>query len=243
MLAMNDAATMIGHPAASGPANVAPPRYGPELRAAIRIVLADGHPVTLTGLEQLFHAAGFQVVARCTDGDEALKAVKRCRPDIFVTELILPRRDGIRVIRELRRNDSKTKVVVLTSGVDEHRLAEVLPLGIDGVLLKDMPTHLLSECINKVYSGARWVEKQSAGRMLEQLLRKEIATRQLSRDLTPRELEVVRFVAAGHKSKVIAERLFVKEATIKVHLHNIYKKLHVDSRVALTLYAQKKGFV
>lgn len=87
------------------------------------------------------------------------------------------------------------------------------------------------------------MEKRSVGRMLEKLIRREVAAQQLALDLTPRELEIVRLVASGLRNRTIGERLFVKEGTVKIHLHNIYKKLNVDSRMALTLYAQRKGFV
>src|SRR2546429_2423422 len=105
------------------------------------------------------------------------------------------------------------------------------------------PPHLLVNCVRKVYSGERWVEKRSAGRLLEKLLKREVAARQLAKDLTVRELDILRLVAMGLSNKAIAERIFVKEGTVKIHLHNIYKKLDVGNRLALTIFAQNKGFV
>jgi DNA-binding NarL/FixJ family response regulator len=209
----------------------------------ITLVLADGHPVTLDGLEQLFRTDGFSVLARCTDGEEAVRAVRKHRPDVLVLDLRLARKDGLSVVRDLKRDDLPTRIVLLSGAPEEDQVSEAIRLGVRGVVLKEMPSHLLVQCIRKVHAGEQWVEKRSVGRLLEKLLRREVASRQLAMDLTSRELEIVRLVAAGLRNKEIAHRLFVKEGTVKIHLHNIYRKLSLGSRMALTLYAQKKGFI
>ena len=112
-----------------------------------------------------------------------------------------------------------------------------------GVVLKEMPPHMLVQCVKKVHTGEQWVEKRSAGHLLDKLLRREVATRQLALDLTARELEILRLVASGLRNKAIADRLFVTEGTVKIHLHNMFRKLQVGNRVALTLLAHSKGFV
>src|SRR5262245_43348589 len=106
-----------------------------------------------------------------------------------------------------------------------------------------MPHHLLLQCIHKVQAGEQWVEKQSAARALDRLLQREASDREVSRLLTPRELEIVRMVAQGLRTGAIAGRLNVAEGTVKTHLHNIYDKLKLDGRVALTLFARDKGIV
>jgi DNA-binding NarL/FixJ family response regulator len=106
-----------------------------------------------------------------------------------------------------------------------------------------MPSRLLVQCVRKVYAGELWIEKRSVGSLLEKLVKREIAQRLLSHDLTPRELETTRLVASGLRNKAIASCLSVTEGTVKIHLHNIYRKLNLDSRLNLILYAQKKGFV
>jgi len=209
----------------------------------IRIVLADGHPVTLDGLEQLFRGEEFAVLARCTDGEDTVRTVRTHRPDILVLDFRLARKDGLAVIRELKRENLPTRIVLLSSALEEDQIGEAIRLGVRGVVLKEMPSALLLQCIRKVHGGEPWVEKRSVGRLLEKLLRREIASRQFALDLTGRELEIVRLVATGLRNKEIATRLFVREGTVKIHLHNIYRKLNVNSRMALTLYAQKRGFV
>jgi DNA-binding NarL/FixJ family response regulator len=226
------------------PASVSGRPGSVERAMRISLVLADNHPIILDGLEQLFERGqDFKVLARCGDGEEALRAVRKHRPDILVLDLRLPGKDGLAILREMKRDKLATHVVLLTAAVDEGQVLEAIRLGVRGVVLKEMAPHLLLQCIRKVHAGEQWLEKQSVGRLLEKLLQRETAARQLALDLTPREIEIVRLVARGLRNKGIAERLSVKEGTVKIHLHNIYEKLHVDGRLELTLYAQNKGFV
>jgi DNA-binding NarL/FixJ family response regulator len=215
-----------------------------EKGGRISLVLADAHPITLEGLELLFERTeDFKVLARCSDGEEALRAVRKHRPDVLILDLKLSGKDGLDLLRDLKAEKLPTQVVLLTAAVDESQVLEAIRLGVRGVVLKEMASHLLVQCARKVHGGEQWLEKRSVGRLLEKLLQRETAARQLALDLTPREIEIVRLVARGLRNKSIAERLSVKEGTVKIHLHNIYEKLHVDGRLELTLYAQNKGFV
>src|SRR5262245_66599210 len=109
----------------------------------IRLVLADGHPVTLDGLEQLFRGEEFAVLARCTDGEDTIRMVRTHRPDILVLDFRLARKDGLAVIRDLKRDNVPTRLVLLSSAFDEDQIAEAIRLGLRGVVLKDMPPSLL----------------------------------------------------------------------------------------------------
>ena len=209
----------------------------------IGVVIADTHPIILDGIARLFEDAGFNVVARCSTGQDCVSALQSQRPDILVFDLRLPGKDGLAVLREVKRLHLTTQSVLFTSAPPEAEILEAIRLGVRGVVLKEMPPHLLVNCVRKVHAGERWVEKRSAGRLLEKLLKREVAARQLAKDLTVRELDILRLVAMGLSNKAIAERIFVKEGTVKIHLHNIYKKLEVSNRLALTIFAQNKGFV
>jgi DNA-binding NarL/FixJ family response regulator len=94
-----------------------------------------------------------------------------------------------------------------------------------------------------VHAGELWLEKRSVTNALEKLLQREAGQREIAQLLTPREIEIVKQVAAGLRNIEIAKRLFISEGTVKMHLHNIYQKLGVDSRINLTRYAQEKGLV
>ena len=208
----------------------------------ITLVLADDHPLILDGLENLLKVEqDFSVLARCGAGGETLEAVRQHQPDILVLDLRMPGMDGFQVLRSLKTTKIATRVVLLTAALDEEALVEVISLGVRGVVLKEMAPQLLVRCIRTVHAGGQWLERQATTRALETLVRREAGLRHASSILTPRELAIVRAIATGSRNREIAERLNISEGTVKVHLHNIYQKLGVDSRLALMIYARENA--
>lgn len=211
---------------------------------AITLVFADPHPVFLLGLESLFSGdPGFRILARCGTAGETLEAARRLQPDLLILDLDFPDGNGLQVLRQLKGDALPTRTVLLTAALEDEQAMEAFRIGVHGVVLKSMPAHLLIQCLQRVHAGGQWLEKHSVGRAIEKMLRREAGTRRLATILTPREIEVVRLVTEGQSNRKIADRLGLQEGTVKIHLHNVYKKLGVDSRVDLTLYAQKKGLV
>lgn len=211
---------------------------------AIRLVLADDHPIVLDGLANLFRLEpDFQVLARCVNGDECLTAVRLHRPDVLVLDIRMPRKDGLTVLRELQREKQQVKVVLLAAALEEEEVLEALRLGVRGMVLKELAPQMVVQCVRKVYAGERWLEKQAVGRALETLLRREAGEREAGSILTPREIEMVGMVARGLRNKEMSERMNISEGTVKIHLHHIYRKLKVENRVELILYAQSKRLV
>lgn len=208
----------------------------------IRIVLADDHPIVLDGLEQLFGLSrDFSVVARCREGEETLKVLRLYQPDILVLDVRMPRCDGLQVLRTLQEEKLKTRVVLLTADLEEAQILEALQLGVGGIVLKEMAPRLLVDAVREVHAGSRWVDKGSANRALEKLLRRQQESREDEPSLTPRELEIVRMVARGLRNRAIAEQLQITEGTVKIHLHNIYEKLEISGRGELAFHARNKG--
>lgn len=209
----------------------------------IRIVIADDHPLVLNGVEQLFRLErDFQVVAKCVDGEEALEAVREHEPDVFVVDIRMPRRDGLSVIRELARDKSPTKVVLLTAALDEEEVVDAIRLGVSGVVLKDMAPQLLVQCVREVHAGRRWIDRETMTRAFEKVLRQQSGT-EIVPQLTPREREIVSMVATGLRNKDIASLLSISEGTVKIHLHSIYEKLQVNGRLELSVYAREHGLL
>lgn len=205
----------------------------------IRTVLADDHAIVLEGLEQILKLEeDIELVARCIDGEQALKTVRLFLPDVLVLDLRMPVMDGLAVLRQIKREGLPTKVVLLTAGLDDDEMVRALRLGVSGVILKVMASRLLIQCIRTVAGGGRWIEKDSG----------ESPVRRMTTDphgtgLSPREIEVVRMVSRGMRNRQIAQELFISEATVKVHLHNVYEKLALKSRVELGLFAREKGLL
>ncbi len=209
----------------------------------IRLVIADDHPVVLGGLEQVFRLAeGFELVASCGGGNEALEAIRRHQPDVAVLDIRMPGMGGLEVARRLGEQEAcSTHLVLLTADIQEEEVLEALRLGVRGVLLKEMAARLLIECVRKVHGGERWIELGSFGQALDKLARRDSAAAEVAKLLTPRELEIVRLVGHGLRNREIAEKLHISEGTAKVHLHRIFGKLGVETRSALARYAVEKG--
>src|SRR5262249_5290468 len=145
---------------------------------AIRIVLADDHPVVLAGLADLFAAEGdISVVARCRTSDEALEAVGKHRPDVIVLDFRMPGispRDLLRAMPEARL---PTAVAISTAAINKSEMLEAVRLGVRGVVLKEMPPRLLVECVRAVHAGHYWLEKNVTAQALEAVLRQQAGVR------------------------------------------------------------------
>src|SRR5439155_1218678 len=153
----------------------------------------------------------------------------------------LPGLAGLGVVRALKTEPNSPRVVLLTASIEDDEVLEATRLGVAGIVLKDMPPHLLFQCIRKVHVGEGWIEKRAVSRALERMLRREVDGRDMAAVLTRREIQIVRLVGQGLRTRTIAHRLFVAEGTVKTHLHHVYKKLELEGRVALTLFAREKG--
>ena len=203
----------------------------------IRLVLADDHPIVLDGLKQLFSAEpDFKIAATAANGDEALEAVRRLKPDILVLDIRMPGKSGLEVLKQLRQENLPTQVVILTA-LAQNEVIESIRLGAHGVVLKDMAPRLLVQCVREVHAGRKWLEKSSAAHAIDAMLKRE----EMEQTLTPRELEVARLTARGLRNKAVASMLAITEGTAKLHLHHIYEKLKLDGRFALVQYLQSKG--
>ena len=206
----------------------------------VRVVVADDHPIVLQGLLQLFAGEkDFEVVERCSDGEEALAAVERHKPDVLVLDVRMPRLDGLGVLRELAARKSRTRVVLLTAEVNDTEVLEAIRLGACAVVLKETASQDLLKAARAASRGEQLLDDRSVRRALDHLLRREAGVAEARRVLTPRELDIVRMVARGLRNRQIADELSISEGTVKIHLHSIYAKLGVSGRVELTLYARE----
>ena len=207
----------------------------------IRVAIVDDHPIGLDGLTKLFSdEPQFEVVASARNGNDVLRLVRQHSPDVLILDLRMPGKDGIAVLGELKRHPSLTKVVVLTA-TDNDDVLLAIRLGARGVVLKDMASRLLLECVRIVHSGGTWLEKSVAARAVDRLLQRENGIRSIAKTLTPREVEVARMFADGMQSKHVADKLSISEGTAKLHLHHIYTKLTLRGRVELVRSMQRHG--
>ena len=209
---------------------------------SIRVVFADSHPLILAGLQYLMQQEDdIEILACCRDGEELLQAVCQHHPDVVILDVRLPGKDGWDVLRELSQTSQPLRVVLLTTSLEVDEALQACRLGVSGVVLKEMADRLLIPCIRKVHAGERWIERRSISQALEALLKREAGGQELATILTPRERELVRWVGAGLSNREIADKLSISEGTVKIHLHRIYKKLQLPSRLALLQYTYEHG--
>ncbi|MGV8075084.1 MAG: response regulator [Syntrophobacteraceae bacterium] len=205
----------------------------------IRLVLADAHPLMLKGLESLLTIEkGFTILAVCANGDDALVAVQEHLPDILILDVGLPGLDGLSGLKQVQSKSPSVNVVLYTDEINHNQVIESVRYGVKGIVLKEMAPKALVQCVRKVYHGSLCMDMRSLTKAIEVLLRRENDLRQIQRCLTPREIEIVGMVAQGLRNKEIGQRLFICEGTVKLHLHKIYRKLSIRSRMDLLRYAQ-----
>jgi DNA-binding NarL/FixJ family response regulator len=208
----------------------------------IRVVLADDHPIVLDGLEQLFRTEpDFEVVARCRDGEEAIAAIERERPDLVLLDVRMPRVDGLGVLAAIRERRLSTRVLLLAAAIEPNQAIEALRLGARGLVLKEMAPELVVDVARRLHGGGQWFDSALVSRALEEADARAAGLSGGSSALTPREREIVDMVAEGLRNRSIAQRLGISEGTVKLHLHHVYEKLGVTGRVELLLRVQRGG--
>lgn len=210
----------------------------------ISVIIADDHPIVLDGLAQLFAGeTDIQVLARCGNGAETLSAVRRTPPDVLVLDLHMPVLDGLAVLRALREMRQSTRVVLITGQLTDAEMIDAVNLGVAAIVLKDTASRQLLESVRAVAAGTPTLDRAAVQAALDRLQTRDDTLRRASKELTRRELDIVRMVAVGARNKEIAEKLGISEGTVKMHLHTIYDKLRISGRVPLSIYARDHGVV
>jgi DNA-binding NarL/FixJ family response regulator len=201
----------------------------------ITILTADDHPLIRDGLAAVLRAeSGLQVVAEAANGEEAIEAYDRLHPDIVLMDLRMPVMDGLTATRAILADDPNARIIVLTTYDGDEDIHRALAAGARGYLLKDMMRTDLLGVIRAVHRGQRGIPAPVAARLAEHTPRI---------GLTPREIEVLRFVADGLSNAQVAERIGRTEGTVKVHLKNILQKLDVRDRTEAVTTALRRGFI
>jgi len=150
---------------------------------------------------------------------------------------------GLAVLRQIQKEKLATRTVLLAAVLEDDDLVEAVRLGVRGIVLKEMAPTLVVQCVREVHAGGQWLEKRSVSQAIEKLIRREEATRDMAKILTPREVQIAGAVASGLRNKEIADKLGIAEGTVKIHLHVIYEKLKIDGRMALVLRMKENAMI
>jgi DNA-binding NarL/FixJ family response regulator len=213
----------------------------------IRVALVDDQAIVRTGLARILSPQdGFEVVAECGDGRQAVDELPSLAPEVVLMDIRMPVLDGISATAQLRRAAEGIAVLVLTTFGEDEVLWGALEAGAAGFVLKDSSAEDLIAAVRAVAGGAAWFDPAVAPRILEHY-RRQVAPAGRSAMrlelLTDREREVLRMMARGAANKEIAAALYVAEATVKTHVGSIFGKLGVRDRPAAIVFAYDHGLV
>lgn len=205
----------------------------------IKIILIDDHTLFRSGIKALLSRQhGFEVIGEAADGLSGIKMISRLQPDVVLLDLDMPGMNGREALSQIISINPQQAVIMLTVSEDSDDLTECMHIGARGYLLKNINADFLLESIRKAAEGDNVFSPEMTAKLVKSLISPQPAqgTQALS-SLTPRELEILGYLAAGHSNKIIARHLDLAESTVKVHVQNLLRKLNLSSRVQAAVYA------
>jgi DNA-binding NarL/FixJ family response regulator len=206
-----------------------------EMSRSLRLLIADDHPAMLDGLHYMIRPErDLEVVAQAVDGVECIERFRECRPDVALIDLQMPKIDGLRVIETLCKEFNDACLIVLTSYLGDARVSRALKLGARAYLLKNSRRSEILQAIRQAATGCTIVSAE---------LRRELDAHHGRENLSPRELSVLRLVAAGQQNRQVGESLCISEQTVKTRIKNILAKLQANDRTHAVSIAVQRGFL
>ncbi|ASU24256.1 DNA-binding response regulator [Vibrio qinghaiensis] len=196
-----------------------------------RVMLVDDHPLMRRGINQLLSFEDdFEVVAEACNGSEAIALAHDIEPDLILLDLNMKGMSGLDTLTALRADESTATIVILTVSDSALDIEAMVKAGADGYLLKDTEPDELVELLRQAATGVK-----AYSEFVTQYLAERHTHEDLFETLTDRETQILKEVAKGYRNKQIADRLFISESTVKVHMKSLLKKLRVPSRTAATI--------
>jgi len=201
----------------------------------IRILTVDDHPLLRKGIAALVNAeADLKLVAEASNGKEAVETFRSHQPDVTLMDLQMPEVDGLEAIVAIRREYPDARIIVLTTYTGDMQVLRALRAGARAYILKGQVHKELLDTIRAVHAGQKRIPPEIAA---------ELADHATDDQLTEREMDVVRLIAAGNGNKQIADQLSIGEATVKSHVTNILSKLGANDRAHAVTIALKRGII
>ncbi len=206
-----------------------------DAAAKIRVMSVDDHPLMHEGIAALINNQTDMVLAaEASNGSDALQVFRAALPDVTLMDLRLPDGSGIDAMISILGEFPKARIIILTMFEGDAEIRRALKAGARAYMLKSMPPKDLLQVIRRVFEGKKYIHPQIAAQLAEHLG---------DENLTPREIEVLRCVAEGNRNRDIAQRLFISEETIKVHIKHIMEKLAASDRTQAVSIAVRRGII
>jgi len=208
----------------------------------IKVAITSAQSLFREGLKAILQKEGsIELVGEAVNGPQALTLVKTCKPSVLLMDISIPEMNGPNDIAAIREAGFETKVLIISGSMDHDMIFKSLKAGAKGCVSKDVSSEHLLKAIQAVKEGELWVQRKMMAMFFDEEVgsyatgHDEIETHKT--DLTPREREVLSYLAAGGTNKEIGDKLFISEKTVKTHVNSIFRKLHVTRRLQAILYA------
>lgn len=207
---------------------------------ATRVLLADDHVLVRESLKSLLEAAGFQVVAEASNGQEALRIIESLKPDVAVLDIAMPVLNGLDASRGIRNASPATRAILLTQHDESQYVAEALNAGVKGYVLKSQAASDLVQAIRQVSHGEVYLSPRISAAVMEAY---RPTARKPGDQLTPRERQVLQLIAEGKSTRDLASVLGISVKTAESHRTRLMQKLDIHDTATLVLYAVRRGIV
>ena len=210
----------------------------------IKVLVVDDHQLFREGIVTLlFSAENIEVVAQAEDGLDAIEKAKHYKPDVVLLDITMPRMNGIEATKKLKTLIPAIKIVSLSMHSEKQYVKDVLEAGADGYLLKNCTYRQLTDAIQSVYDGKKYLSEDITGMVISGYLTKSGSEASEYEKLSVREKEIFRLFAEGKSTREIGELLFISVKTVNTHKQNILVKLELKSNSELVKYALKNGLI
>jgi two-component system nitrate/nitrite response regulator NarL len=209
----------------------------------MRVLVADDHSLFRDGIVSLLEAAGFEVVGQVANGKRAIEEIQRLHPDLVLLDITMPKMNGLEVLREVRTSMPDIQVVMLTVSEEEEDLVAAVKAGAHGYLLKNLTSEKFLELLTGLEHGEAAMTRQTTAQLIKGLGRSRHPQEEIQNQLTPRELELLHWVADGLSNRAIAQELSISENTVKYHMKNIFQKLDAQNRTEAVTHALRMGLL
>lgn len=206
----------------------------------IRIIIADDHPIFREGLKSIIAGdPSIKVLGDAVNGDEALILISKLKPEIAVLDVDMPEKNGIEVIKELRKTGNPIKIIVLTMYKEERMVNKILDMDVLGYVLKESATDDIVDCIRLVREGNYYISPLISNILLKRKSKLDEQEDKIPslKNLTPAEVKILKLIAENKTSKEISEELFVNYRTVEKHRENICNKLNIHGSLSLVKFA------